>query len=167
MVYHRSVTIRPETPADIPAIHAVNQAAFAQPDEADLVDRLREESAVLLSLVAESEDSIAGHILFTRMWAGDTPAAALAPVAVDPARQRQGIGAALIRDGLERLRAAGERIVIVVGHPGYYPRLGFSTARAAALGHPFPPEAFMALELVPGALDGIRGRVRYAAAFGL
>lgn len=161
------VAIRPEAAADQAAIHAVVEAAFAQPDEADLVDRLRPTGAVLLSLVAEIESAIAGHILFTRMHVGEFPAVALAPVAVAPARQRQGIGDALIRRGLDILRAAGERIVVVVGHAEYYPRFGFSTALAARIESPFPRDVFMALELVPGALDGVGGEVRYAAPFGV
>jgi putative acetyltransferase len=88
-------------------------------------------------------------------------------MAVLPKSQRQGIGAALIRAGLDATRERGERIVIVVGHPNYYPRFGFSPKLAAALESPFPPEAFMALELAPGALDGIRGKVRYAKPFGI
>jgi putative acetyltransferase len=159
------MTIRSETPADYPAIHAVNRLAFAQTDEADLVDRLRAEGAVLLSLVADQDSAILGHALFTRMHVADTPAVALAPVAVEPAHQRQGIGAALIRRGLDVLRDAGERLVIVVGHPSYYPRFGFSTA--TGIGHPFPPEVFMALELTPGALANVAGPVRYPPAFGL
>lgn len=159
------MTVRPETPADHAAIHAVNLSAFAQPDEADLVDRVRAEGAVLLSLVAEQDAAIVGHILFTRMHVADTPAVALAPVAVDPAHQHRGIGAALIRRGLDLLRDSGERIVIVVGHPAYYPRFGF--AAAVGIEHPFPPEAFMALELTPGALAGVAGPVRYPPAFGL
>jgi putative acetyltransferase len=159
------MTVRPETPADHAAIHALNAAAFAQPDEADLVDRLRAEGAVLLSLVADHHAAIVGHVLFTRMHVADTPAVALAPVAVDPAHQRQGIGAALIRRGLDLLRDAGERLVIVVGHPAYYPRFGF--AATTRIEHPFPPDAFMALELTPGALADVAGPVRYPPAFGL
>jgi putative acetyltransferase len=87
-------------------------------------------------------------------------AVALAPVAVLPRYQRQGIGRRLIRHGLDTLRGPGERVVIVVGHPEYYPRFGFSSALACSLESPFAPEAFMALELSPGALKGIRGRVR-------
>ena len=161
------MTARPETPADRDAIHAINESAFGQPDEADLVDRLRAEGVVLLSLVADLDSEIAGHILFTRMHVADIPAVALAPVAVAPAHQRRGIGAALIRAGLDLLRDAGERIVLVVGHADYYPRFGFSTHPARNLESPFPPEAFMAMELVPGALDGVSGPVRYASAFGL
>jgi putative acetyltransferase len=132
---------------------------------------VRKEGVVLVSLVAELDQQIAGHILFSRMWietaGGPIPAACLAPVAVLPGYQRRGIGARLIRHSLDLLRAQGERIVIVLGHPGYYPRFGFSSEMARLLESPFPPEAFMAMTLVNGGLDGVRGRVRYPAAFGL
>ena len=91
----------------------------------------------------------------------------MAPISVLPEHQRQGIGGRLIRYGLDLLRNRGEHIVIVLGHPGYYPRFGFSCEKARALESPFPPDAFMAMELNPGALDGVSGRVRYPAAFGL
>jgi putative acetyltransferase len=152
-------------------VHSINIAAFGRTDEADLVDSLRAEGVVLLSLVAESEKRIVGHILFSRMSietaTGSIPAAALAPVAVLPECQSQGIGGRLINRGLEFLRARGERIVIVLGHPDYYPRFGFSCENASSLESPFPPDAFMAMELSRGALDGIRGKVKYPAAFGL
>lgn len=118
-------------------IRSINEAAFGRPDEADLVDGLRSEGAVLLSLVAEVERQIVGHVLFSRMSietsGGPVPAAALAPVAVLPDHQRRGIGEQLIRHGLDLLRARGERIVIVLGHPGYYPRFGFSSQKARSL----------------------------------
>lgn len=157
--------------AERAAVHSVNMAAFGQPDEADLVFRLRNEGVVLLSLVAEHQKRIVGHILFSRMLIetarGSVSAVALAPMAVLPEFQRQGIGGQLIRHGLDLLRARGERIVIVVGHPSYYPRFGFSCEKACSLESPFPGEAFMATELTPGALDGVNGKVRYPAAFGL
>lgn len=132
---------------------------------------LRAEGRALLSLVAEREGAVTGHALFSRMWirtaAGRVDAVALAPVAVAPASQRQGIGSRLVQSGLASLRERGERIVIVVGHPAYYPRFGFSHALAAALSSPFPAEAFMALELAAGALDGVSGSVEYPQAFGL
>jgi putative acetyltransferase len=158
-------------------VRKINEAAFGRPDEADLVDSLRREGAVLLSLVAEvaevaeAEQRIVGHLLFSRMSIetsnGPVPAAALAPVAVLPHLQRRGIGERLIRHGLDLLRERGERIVIVLGHPDYYSRFGFSSENARFLESPFPPEAFMAMELISRALEGIRGKVRYPAAFGL
>jgi putative acetyltransferase len=167
----KDVLVRPETPNELSAIRSVNEAAFGQQDEADLVDNLRADGGVLLSLVAEVDRRIVGHILFSRMSietaGGSIPAAALAPVAVLPEHQRHGIGERLVRAGLNALREQGERIVIVVGHPDYYPRFGFSTEKACVLESPFPAEAFMAIELSPGALDGLHGKVSYPAAFGL
>ena len=153
-------------------IRAVNEAAFGGSDEADLVDKLRGSGHALISLVAEHEGGcIVGHIMFSRMWintsSGLASAVALAPVAVLPRHQRKGIGSLLIQHGLELLRGRGERIVIVVGHPDYYPRFGFSTDRAKSLESPFPSEAFMAMELCRDALDGVRGSVVYPPAFGI
>ncbi len=165
--------IRPEEndPRERSQIRLVHEAAFDRPDEANLVDGLRTEGVVLASLVAALEERIVGHILFTRMsietLAGSIPAAALAPLGVLPEYQRRGIGAELIARGLNVLRENGERIVIVLGHPGYYPRFGFSAEKARNLESPFPPEAYMAIELSPGALDGVRGKVKYPRAFGL
>lgn len=167
-----NVVIRRENPEDsqeLLAIHSVNEAAFGSQDEADLVDRLRAEGVVLASLVAEMQERIVGHILFTRMSietaSGSVPATALAPMAVLPQHQRRGIGGQLIRHGLNLMHEQGERIVIVVGHPDYYPRFGFSTKKAIFLEGPFPKDAFMAMELDPGALEGVHGRVKYPAAF--
>jgi putative acetyltransferase len=166
-----NMTLRREHAEDHGAIRAVNEAAFGRPDEADLVDQLRKEGAVLASFVAESDSEIVGHILFSRMLidteSGLVPAAALAPLAVVPGHQRLGVGGRLVRHGLDWLRGREEQVVIVLGHPEYYPRFGFSSDRARALKSPFPAEALMALELTPGALDRVRGRVRYANAFGL
>ena len=159
------------------AIRAVNTAAFGGPYEAELVDKLRGDEHALISLVAvvtdaaEAADVIAGHILFSRMWvktpAGLVSAVALAPVAVLPEYQRRGIGGLLIRHGLQLLRDRGEKIVIVAGHPAYYPRFGFSPDKASLLASPFPAEAFMALELSAGALDDVCGPVVYPPAFGI
>jgi putative acetyltransferase len=165
------VILRRENPREQGAVRSLNEAAFGRHDEADLIDRLRTEDAVLASFVAEYEDRIVGHILFSRMsietGTGPVSAVALAPLAVLPEHQRRGVGGRLIRHGLDWLRERGEQVVIVLGHPGYYARFGFSSDRASSLASPFPAEAFMALELLPGALDGIRGRVRYPDAFGL
>ncbi len=165
------LTIRAEGEGDGAAIRQVNEDAFGREDEAHLVESLRAEGVVLLSLVAQLGDTIVGHVLFSRMWietsTGAIDAVALAPIAVARRYQRQGIGGSLIRHGLETLRSSGERIVIVVGHPEYYPRFGFSSARARSLESPFPPGPFMALELTRSALDGVRGRVKYPGEFAL
>jgi putative acetyltransferase len=166
-----AMLIWPERPEDYAAIRHVNERAFNRPDEADLIDRLRAEGVVLASFVAQDDGQIAGHILFSRISiktaTESLPAVALAPVAVLPSLQRQSIGGELIRHGLDWLRAQGEQIVLVLGHPDYYPRFGFSTAKASLIESPFNPESFMALELKPNALDGIRGKVLYPHAFGL
>lgn len=119
-----------------------------------------------MSLVAEVAGRIVGHILFSDLpidTDGSTvPAFALAPIAVLPEFQRKGIGTALIREGLTICRDAGHRIVIVLGHPDFYPRFGFSAKLAEPLASPFGGrESWMALELVPGALAGLTGWVRY------
>ena len=164
-----NLIVRSETVEDQAAVHAANTAAFGRPDEAGLVDALRNEGAVLLSLVAEFDKRIVGHVLFSRMSietvGGSIRAVALAPLAVLPECQRQGIGSRLIRHGLDLLRQRGERLVLVLGDPDYYQRFGFSAEKTRALENPFPPEAFMAIELHPGSL--IHGKVRYPAAFGL
>jgi putative acetyltransferase len=163
--------LRGEYPEDRAAIRFVIEEAFGRPDEADLVDALRNQGAVLASFVAEVQERVVGHILFSRMsietGAGPVPSVALAPIAVLPEQQGQGIGGELIKHGLDWLRREGEQVVIALGHAEYYSRFGFSTDKASSLSSPFPPEAFMALELSPGALDGIHGKVRYPEAFGL
>ena len=166
-----SALVRDEKPCDREQVRKVNEGAFGRSDEADLIERLQGEGAVLLSLVAESDGQIIGHILFSRMTVeteqGSVAAVSLAPMAVLPGYQGRQVGSQLVRLGLTRLRDQGERIVIVLGHEHYYPRFGFSSEKARDLTSPFPPEAFMALELFDGALAGVHGAVRYPAAFGL
>ena len=165
--------IRPETAGDVAPIREVNLAAFGQAEEADLVDQLRADGDVMLSLVAVvSAGAIDGHILFSPLAilfddGTSAQAAALAPVAVRPERQRQGIGGHLVRAGVHACRTRGLDAVIVLGHPEYYPKFGFRAELARDLRAPFSGDAFMALELVPGILRGKRGAVRYAKAFGL
>jgi putative acetyltransferase len=166
-----SILIRPETSADHEAIRHVNRLAFGQDDEARLVDALRDGGYVRVSLVAEMVGKVVGHILFSDLpiitRAGTVPALALAPMAVLPEFQRRGIGSALIPRGLEACRQQGHRIVVVLGHAHFYPRFGFSPNLAAHLASPFSgSEFFMAVELVPGALDGVAGGVQYPPPFG-
>jgi putative acetyltransferase len=166
-----AVVIRREESSDAHDIRAVNKAAFGEPDEADLVERLRVEGAVLASFVAEHAQAIVGHILFSRMLIEtdhDTVmTVALAPLAVLPAYHRQGIGSRLVRKGLDSLRSRGERLVLVLGEPQFYTRFGFSSAAARMLKTPFQPEFFMALELVRHALNDAHGTVCYPSAFKL
>ena len=163
--------VRDEQACDRVQVRKVNEGAFGRSDEADLIDRLRVERAVLLSLVAELDGQIIGHILFSRITVetaqGAVAAVSLAPMAVLPGHQGRQVGSQLVHRGLARLRDGGERIVLVLGHKHYYSRFGFSCEKARNLASPFPPEAFMALELSDGALSGVNGAVRYAAAFGL
>lgn len=165
------LAVREEQPRDREPVRKVNEAAFGRSDEADLIDRLRSEGAVLLSLVAEFDTGIIGHILFSRMTVesehGPVAAVSLAPMAVLPDHQGRQIGRQLVRHGLAQLRDCNERIVIVLGDAHYYARFGFSSEKARGLTSPFPPEAFMALELSDGALAEIHGPVRYSPAFGL
>jgi putative acetyltransferase len=166
-----TLIIRSETTADQEAIRHVNRLAFGQEDEARLVDALRGRGYVRVSLVAEKTSQLVGHILFSDLpiitEGGTVPALALAPMAVLPGLQNQGIGSALVHKGLEACRQQGHRIVVVVGHTHFYPRFGFSPKLAAHLESPFSgSDSFMALELVPGALDGVVGRAQYPPPFG-
>jgi putative acetyltransferase len=168
-----SFFIRREVPEDIPAIFEVNCLAFGHDDEARLVDALRVNGDFNpdLSLVAVFNDRIIGHILFPEITIESDeaviPALALAPLVVHPDFQGRGIGTGLVEEGLGACRFLGNRIVIVVGHPGFYPRFGFSPACAVGIEAPFvvADDVFMALALVPGALDGIHGRVHYPKSF--
>ena len=167
----RQAEIRAAGPADAQAIAGLSSAAFGGEDEAGIIRRLHRDGLAAAELVAEQGGAIIGHILLS--WLPTTvdgravKALALAPMAVRPGFQKQGIGGRLIVAALDEARAAGAEAVIVLGHPGYYPRFGFSAALARHLASPFSGEAFMALELVPGALEGERGSVSYPPAFGL
>ncbi len=167
------IVIRSEQSDDHAAIAEVNREAFGQENEARLVAALREAEGFdpQLSLVALRDDAVVGHILFSPIDivrdSGDVPALALAPMAVRPEFQRQGIGSALVRAGLKACSRAGYRMVVVLGHSDYYPRFGFTPASERGVRAPFevPDEAFMVLSLVDGGLDDVAGIVRYPAAF--
>ena len=158
------VAIRPERPGDRDAIFAVNRAAFGQAAEAALVDRLRADGDLVLSLVAADGEALVGHVAFSRLEAPAGCAAALAPVAVVPARRRQGIAAALIREGLTRLAGGGQDLVLVLGDPAYYGRFGFAAEAAAPLRTPYDGPFQQALALTERGRR-MAGEVRYAAAF--
>lgn len=167
----QSWTTRAETDADIPAVRAVTLAAFGRPEEADLVEALRADAGWLdgLSIVATGEDgAVVGHALLTRCHVDSTPALCLAPVAVLPDRQRTGAGAAAVRAALRAASSRGERFVVVLGHPEYYPRFGFGRAslHGIRLTVDVPDEALMALALDP-AHPLPSGTVHYAAPFGI
>ena len=163
--------VRPEQPGDRAAVRAVNEAAFEASTEAEIIDALRADDAMLVSLVAELDGGIVGHIVFSPITLeGPTPGgsiAALGPMAVLPERQRKGVGGALIRAGLAACRELGVAVVVVLGHPEYYPRFGFVPAASHGLHseYPVPPEVFMVCELQEGALRGAGGLVRYHRAF--
>lgn len=165
-------TARPETSDDITAIRDINLAAFPTSEEADLIDALRTDPKAWidgLSLVTEGSDgTLAGHALLTRCHVDGAPALALAPCAVRPSAQRTGAGSAAIRAALDAARSLGENLVLVLGHPEYYPRFGFTPASRFGIRAPFdvPDEAMMAM-----ALDDTRpvptGTIQYPAAFGV
>jgi putative acetyltransferase len=162
--------IRPEQPGDFAAVHAVNRAAFDRRAEADLVDALRAQADPMISLVADADGSIAGHICFSRVTLSGHAGLvimALAPMAVLPAAQRRGIGSALVRTGLDHCAQRGCRAVVVLGHPEYYPRFGFVPASGFGIRSEYnvPDAAFMVRELEAGALNGRPGTIRYHPAF--
>ncbi|WP_440988995.1 GNAT family N-acetyltransferase [Haloarchaeobius baliensis] len=162
---------RQETPADRAAVEAIHRTAFPTDDEADLVAALRESDAFVpeLSIVAEDDGRIVGHVLFTEVTVAGTDAAlTLAPVAVHPDRQGEGTGSRLIRHGLDACREAGYELVVLHGDPAFYGRFGFEPATPYGLEHPFdlPDEAFQVLWLVDDVAGRIDGRVTYDAAFG-
>jgi putative acetyltransferase len=162
--------IRTEQVMDAPKIHAINRAAFDSATEADVVDVLRSSVANVVSLVAEVDTEIVGHIMFSPVelsGAADVRAMGLAPMAVTPERQRAGIGSALVRAGLKECQRLGIDAVFVVGHPTYYPRFGFKPACSVGFvcGFEVQDEAFMVAELKAGVLDGKTATVHFHPAF--
>jgi putative acetyltransferase len=151
------------------AVADLLRTAFGGDDEVALVAQLRRDGDAALALVALSDGAVAGHILFSPLQitagGGSIRAVALAPLAVTPTLQRQGIGARLIAEAHERLRAAGYAASFVLGHPEYYARFGYSAEIARRFRSPYDGPAFMALELTGGALAGRDGTVSYAGAF--
>jgi putative acetyltransferase len=162
-----SIAIRPETPADIAAIREVHRLAFAQDDEGRLVDALRANDVAMLSLVATLDRKVVGHIMYSPLVIGEITGAGLGPVAVLPAYQRRGVGSRLVEAGNEELRRRGCPCIAVLGHPGYYPRFGFTRASAHGITCEWsvPDDVFMLLVLDAGVMDGVSGLARYRPEF--
>ena len=164
--------VRPERPEDAAAIREVLVEAFGGAGEAGLVEALRTRGELVVGLVAEVDGRVVGYVAFSPVEVDPAPpvrlmAVGLAPLAVARDHQRRGVGGQLTWAGLDACRRRGEQAAVVLGHPDYYPRFGFVRADRRGLRCEFesPPEAFMALELVDGALDGVHGLVRYSEAF--
>ncbi len=164
-------TIRREAAGDAAAVREVLTRAFGGDEEADLVDRLRRRGRITISLVALEKGRVVGNVLFTPVTIGQGDQACsglgLGPMAVLPEFQRTGVGTALVRHALEICRRSGHVRIVVLGHPSYYRRFGFVTARDHGIRTTFeaPVEAFMVLALEPGALDRASGVVRYLPEF--
>ena len=163
--------IRPEKPEDIPAIRIVNERAFGGATEADLVDALRRNGKATISLVAEDDGRVVGHILFSQVTIEaserELAGVGLAPMSVIPERQNQRIGSLLVKEGLRRCREEGHRFVVALGHPNYYPRFGFVPAGRFGIKSEYDvaDEVFMVMELREGALRGCAGMVKYQPEF--
>ncbi|HEY9610661.1 N-acetyltransferase [Allocoleopsis sp.] len=167
------ISFASETVHEITGIREVVKAAFGQITEAELIEVIRKSQNFIpeLSIVATEDGKVLGHILFSPIVIETRermiPALALAPLAVIPERQGEGIGRQLVQVGLSKCRELGHEIVVVLGHPDYYPRFGFKKASQFGVEAPFsvPDEAFMVLELKPGVLSDVSGIVRYPAYF--
>lgn len=163
------IDIRDERPGDVHAIREVNRLAFARDDEGRIVDALRANGAATPSLVAVDDTVVVGHIMFSPVFVGEVQGAGLAPIAVTPGYQRQGIGSRLVEVGIERLRNAGCPFVVVLGHPEFYPRIGFRPADGYGLTCEWdvPAEAFM-VKLLHSALGNqLHGLARYRGEFAM
>ena len=166
------IAVRPERSGDIAAVRTINERAFGQSTEAEIVDSIRDACPDAISLVAVDGDEIVGHILFSPVIVGGGSVSVwgmgLGPMAVVPERQRQGIGSRMVREGIEVLRRRNSPFVIVLGHPEYYPRFDFVRASRHGLACQWdgvPDEAFMVLILDQHAMSGVSGRVRYRDEF--
>jgi putative acetyltransferase len=160
------ISIRTAQPRDRAAIRLVEEHAFGQKAEAGLVDALVDRGDAVVELVAEEDGQVVGHILFSRLYVVQGhkkfSAVALAPLAVEPSFHGSGIGGALIREAHVRLKAAGEKLSVVVGDPAYYGRFGYSHERARKFESDYQGEAMQAVAWHE-APDS--GRLAYAVAF--
>ena len=161
------IDIKEERPGDVAAIRDLNQRAFEQDQEANLVDALRSNGGGLLSLVALVNRQIVGHILYTPVSIGNLRGAALGPMAVLPELQRQGIGSQLVEGGNRQIKQGGCPFIIVVGHPEFYRRFGFTPAGARGITCEWnlPDDAFMVLVLDEAEMKGVSGLAKYRDEF--
>ena len=162
--------IRAEKECDREPVREVNIAAFGTLSEANLVDTLRQHVQTTVSLVAEENGEVVGHIMFSPVSLSGHPnlkVMGLAPMAVTPAHQKKGVGSALVRAGLDQCRQLGFVAAVVLGHPQYYPRFGFLPSFKFGIDSEYdvPKEVFMAMELQPDALSGKKGKVRFHSVF--
>jgi putative acetyltransferase len=157
------IDVRDERPRDWTAIYGVVSSAFDRSAEAELVTELREAGDSVVSLVADEDGQIVGHVLLSKMDAS-FPALALAPVSVIPTRQRRGIGSALVRRAVSRARSTGWAAIFVLGDPSYYERFGFDREAAVGFTSPYAGRHFMVLKLSPS-LPATTGELRHAPAF--
>ena len=163
--------IREEQPSDIEKIWKINVEAFETIAEANLVNSLRDSGCTFISMVAETENKVVGHILFTPVELSgnknNLKIMGLAPMAVLSQYQNKGIGSELVQAGLERCKSLGCDAVVVLGHPDYYPKFGFvpSVKYGIKSEYDVSDEVFMILELNPGSLKHHEGVIKYHEAF--
>ena len=161
------IHVREERPEDVVAIRDVNRRAFGQDQEGNIVDALRSNGAVLLSLVAIQDDQVVGHVLYSPISVGSATGAALGPMAVVPELHRQGVGGTLIETGNRIIKDRGHPFILVLGHAGYYPRFGFVPARSRGIQCEWdvPDEVFMLLVLDEEKMRGVSGLSKYRQEF--
>jgi len=162
------IEIREERLDDVATIREVNQCAFGQDQEANIVGALRSNGAVLLSLVATLNGRVVGHIMYSPITVGDkVMGAALAPMAVLPEHQREGIGSKLVEAGTRKLKEAGYPFIIVLGHANFYPRFGFKPASGFGITCEWevPDEVFMLLVLDQSKMQDVSGLAKYRHEF--